>query len=106
MGSPYVQQPGRRTPGPQLPAFCRTRRPTTVAVSVSSLVGLRRLVLLGLLFQLSTLLLVIAGPVPPRPVTSSSHDLPPRCRHDAGEVPPCHTAFRPMNSTTSLPCSL
>ncbi len=51
---------------PQLPAFCRTRRPTTVAVTASSLVGLRGLVLLGLLFQLSTLLLVIAGPVPPR----------------------------------------
>ena len=39
---------------PQLPAFCRTRRPTTT-VYVSSLRGLYRL-----------LLLVIAGPVPPR----------------------------------------
>jgi hypothetical protein len=52
---------------PQLPAFCRTRRPTTVAVTPSSLVGLRGLMVLGLLFQLSTLLLVLAGPVPPRP---------------------------------------
>ena len=76
MGSPYVSSRGggRR---PQLPAFCRTRRPTTVAVSVSSLNALRLLVLLGLLFQLSTLLVVIAGPVPPRPVISSSHDLRP-----------------------------
>lgn len=50
---------------PQLPAFCRTRRPT-VTVSVSSLRGLYRLLLLVLVFQLSTLLLVIAGPVAPR----------------------------------------
>ena len=59
-------------PGPQLPAFCRTSRPTTVMVTASSLACLRGLVLLGLLFQLSTLLLVLAGPVPPRPVTSSN----------------------------------
>ena len=59
-------------PGPQLPAFCRTRRPTTVAVTASSLVALRLLVLLGLLFQLSTLLLVLAGPVPPRPGISAN----------------------------------
>lgn len=58
-------------PSPQLPAFCRTRRPV-IAVTASSLVGLRLLVLLGLLFQLSTLLLVIAGPVPPRPGISSN----------------------------------
>lgn len=72
MGSPHVTSSrggGRR---PQLPAFCRTRRPTTVAVTASSLVGLRGLVLLGLLFQLSTLLLLIAGPVPPRPGISSN----------------------------------
>jgi|694.fasta_scaffold09149_7 hypothetical protein len=57
-------------PGPQLPVFCRTRRPTTVAVTASSLIALRLLVLLGLAFQLSTLLLVLAGPVPPRAVSS------------------------------------
>ena len=34
-------------PGPQLPAFCRSRRPT-VMVTAFSLVGLRGLVLLGL----------------------------------------------------------
>ena len=49
----------------QLPAFCRTRRPTTT-VYVSSLRDIYRLLLLVLVFQLTTLLLVIAGPVPPR----------------------------------------
>ena len=72
---------------PQLPAFCRTRRPTSVAVSVSSLNALRLLVLLGLLFQLSTLLVVIAGPVPPRPVISSSHDFRPDAVSSAAGVP-------------------
>ena len=56
---------GDRGKSPQLPAFCRTRRPTTT-VYVSSLRDLYRLLLLVLAFQLSTLLLVIAGPVPPR----------------------------------------
>ena len=77
MASPHVRSNGAARPRPQLPAFCRSRRPTTVAVSVSSLNALRLLVLLGLLFQLSTLLVVIAGPVPPLPVISSSHDLRP-----------------------------
>jgi len=54
---------GRR---PELPAFCRTRRSGTQQVSVNSLRGLYRLLLLVLALQLSTLLLVIAGPVPPR----------------------------------------
>ena len=49
---------GRRRP--ELPAFCRTRRPTTL-VSVTSLRQVQRLLLFVLLFQLSTLLLVIAG---------------------------------------------
>ena len=53
-------------PSPQLPAFCRTRRPSTVAVTTSSLAAMRLLGLLGLTVQLSTLLLVLAGPVPPR----------------------------------------
>lgn len=47
---------------PALPAFCRTRQ-RSVTVSVNGLSALRLLVLLGLLFQLSTLLLVIAGPL-------------------------------------------
>lgn len=74
-------------PGPQLPAFCRTRRPTTVAVTASSLVALRLLVVLGLLFQLSTLLLVLAGPVPPRPVASTKTVFRSDAGADAGEVP-------------------
>ena len=76
MASPHVRSNGAAGPRPQLPAFCRSRRPV-VTVSVSSLNALRLLVLLGLLFQLSTLLVVIAGPAPPRPVISSSHDLRP-----------------------------
>jgi len=75
-------------PGPQLPAFCRTRRPTTVAVTASSLASLRALVLLGVAFQLSTLLLVLAGPVPPRPVASTNTVFRPDAGTDAGEVPP------------------
>ena len=54
---------GRR---PELPAFCRTRRSGTHQISVNSLLGLYRLLLLVLVLQLSTLLLVIAGPVPPQ----------------------------------------
>jgi hypothetical protein len=75
-------------PCPQLPAFCRTRRPTTVAVTASSLAGLSALVLLGLAFQLSTLLLVLAGPVPLRPEASTNTVSPPDPITDAGEVPP------------------
>jgi hypothetical protein len=72
-------------PSPQLPAFCRTRRPT-VMVTASSLAGLRALVLLGLAFQISTLLLVLAGPVPPRPVSSTNTLSRPDAGTDAGEV--------------------
>ena len=74
-------------PGPQLPAFCRTRRPP-VMVTASSLAGLRGLVLLGLAFQLSTLLLVLAGPVPTRPMVSSNTVFRPDAGTDAGDVPP------------------
>ncbi len=74
-------------PGPQLPAFCRSRRPT-VMVTASSLSCLRGLVLLGLAFQLSTLLLVLAGPVPPRPSTSANTVFRPDAGTNAGEVPP------------------
>ncbi|QNI68515.1 hypothetical protein [Synechococcus sp. BMK-MC-1] len=59
-------------PSPQLPAFCRSRRPSTVAVTASSLAAMRLLGLLGLTLQLSTLLLVLAGPVPPQPPASTS----------------------------------
>jgi hypothetical protein len=48
---------GRR---PELPAFCRTRR-RTVVVEVSRLNSLERRLWLVLLFQLSTLLLVVSN---------------------------------------------
>jgi len=75
MAAPHLVSNGGAGRRPQLPAFCRTRRPTTIAVTVNSLAALRLLVLVlvGLLFQLSTLLLVIAGPVPPRLQALSSH---------------------------------
>ena len=73
-------------PGPQLPAFCRTRRPTLM-VTASSLAGLRALALLGLAFQLTTLLLVLAGPVPPRPIASSTTVFRSDAGASAGEVP-------------------
>ena len=59
-------------PAPQLPAFCRSRRPSTVAVTASSLAAMRLLGLLGLTLQLSTLLLVLAGPVPPRTTSTNT----------------------------------
>jgi hypothetical protein len=66
--------PGRSSMhNPQLPAFCRTRSSRTQLVSVNNLRNLQRLLLLVLLFQLSTLLLVIAGPVPPRPLWPEFH---------------------------------
>ena len=50
--------------GPKLPAFCRTRRPLTTTVRVSSLQQRQWLLWLVLTLQLSTILLVLAGPVP------------------------------------------
>jgi hypothetical protein len=44
----------------QLPAFCRSRSSRTLLVSVSGLRSTQRLLLLVLLFQLSTLLLVLS----------------------------------------------
>ena len=60
----------------QLPAFCRTRSPRSQLVSVNNLRNPQRLLLLLLLFQLTTLLLVLAGPVPPRPQDSTNTALP------------------------------
>ena len=66
--SNHHQSRSRRTtpgsssrPNAQLPAFCRSRGQRTQLVNVSSLRQLQGLLLLVLLFQLSTLLLVIAG---------------------------------------------
>ena len=52
-----------RERSPKLPAFCRTRRPITTTVRVSSLQQLQWLLWLVLTLQLSTILLVLAGPV-------------------------------------------
>jgi len=63
MASPHVRSNGAAGPRPQLPAFCRSRRPV-VMVTASSIANLR--------------LLVIAGPVPPRlsPATVTNHFRP------------------------------
>ncbi|NQW39573.1 MAG: hypothetical protein HQ469_10430 [Cyanobacteria bacterium] len=53
-----------RRPSPQLPAFCRSRRQITTTVRVSSLQQLLWLLWLVLALQLSTILLLLAGPVP------------------------------------------
>ena len=55
---------GERGRGPKLPAFCRTRRPLTTTVRVSSLQQLQWLLWLVLTLQMSTILLVLTGPVP------------------------------------------
>ena len=87
MASPHVRSNGAAGPRPQLPAFCRSRRPV-VMVTATSLACLHGLVLLGLAFQLSTLLLVLAEPVPPRPVTSTNTVFRPDAGSDAGELQP------------------
>ena len=70
----------RRHPTPQLPAFCRSRRPISTAVQVSTLRHLFGLLWLVLAIQLSTLLLILAGPVPapmgPRPATTALQEEP------------------------------
>jgi len=48
-------------PGPQLPAFCRSRRPP-VLVTLANLSSLRLLLLVGLLLQICTLLLMLTRP--------------------------------------------
>ena len=66
-------------PGTHLPGFCRNQRPPVLVKVTSSFgLGCRLLLLLGVLLQISTLLLVIAGPVPPRltPATASNADRP------------------------------
>ena len=52
-----------RERSPKLPAFCRTRRPITTTVRVSSLQQLLWLQWLVLALQLSTILLLLAGPL-------------------------------------------
>jgi hypothetical protein len=57
-------------------------------VTAYSLSCLRGLVLLGLAFQLSTLLLALAGPVPTRPVTSPNTVFRSDAGSDAAELTP------------------
>ena len=81
MSTPIYPNGPRRRPSPgsssmrnvQLPAFCRSRSPRSQLVSVNNLRNLQRLLVLVLLFQLTTLLLVLAGPVPPRPLWPEFH---------------------------------
>ena len=63
----HPQHPGRPPRPicqPQLPAFCRIPRPITTTVRLDDLRQLQWLLWLVLALQLSTVLLVLAGPVP------------------------------------------
>jgi hypothetical protein len=53
-----------RGKSPQLPAFCRTRRRSATTVGLSALQQLQWLLWLLLALQLSTILLLLSGPVP------------------------------------------
>ena len=53
-----------RRPSPQLPAFCRTRQRSATTVGLSALQHLQWLLWLLLALQLSTILLLLSGPVP------------------------------------------
>ena len=66
----------RPTGTPQLPAFCRTRQPISIAMRVSSLRHLQWLLWLVLALQLSTILLVLAGPVPGRMAAATGGSTP------------------------------
>ena len=53
-----------RRPSPQLPAFCRTRQRSATTVGLSALQQLQWLLWLLLALQLSTILLLLSGPMP------------------------------------------
>ena len=53
-----------RRPSPQLPAFCRTRQRSATTVGLRALQQLQWLLWLLLALQLSTILLLLSGPVP------------------------------------------
>jgi hypothetical protein len=57
---------------PQLPPFCRRAHRCHTLVSITSLRQMQRLLWLALIFQLSSVLLITAGPVPqgPKPFES------------------------------------
>jgi hypothetical protein len=84
-----------RRPSPQLPAFCRTRRPITTTVRVTTLQQLLWLLWLVLALQLSTLLLILAGPVPaPVQPVAMALVLPPRGQITAAQLA-ASAAMRP-----------
>ena len=56
---------------PQLPRFCQ-REPRHTLVTITNLRYLHRLIWLLLLFQVTTVLLVLAGPVPPKQLPSQA----------------------------------
>jgi len=111
-----------RRPSPQLPAFCRTRRRITTTVRLNTLQQLLWLLLLVVFLQLSTILLVLAGPVPaplrpmavplvlpPNKPDGGSPSRPlygvaPRGDRVTARRPHPHRplAFAAMNSTTAL----
>ena len=74
---------------PELPAFCRTRRSISTSVQVKSLRQLHWLLWLVLTFQLSTVLLVLAAPVP-HPLAATS-----------GECAAAPVALQPSSSDPS-----
>ena len=55
---------GGRGKSPQLPAFCRTRQRSATTVGLRTLQQLQWLLWLLLALQLSTILLLLSGPVP------------------------------------------
>lgn len=55
----------------QLPRFCQ-REPRHTLVTITNLRYLHRLIWLLLIFQITTVLLVLAGPVPPKPSSSQA----------------------------------
>ncbi len=92
----HPQHPGR-TPRPmaqpQLPAFCRTRRPITTTVRLGDLRQLQWLLWLVLALQLSTVLLVLAGPVPrPLAATTGGFTTAPFASQSSAPVP---SQFKP-----------
>jgi len=64
MPHPHHGTPAFARRQPELPAFCRTRRQRPVTVQPSRLRWLERLLWLVVALQLSTLLLVLSGPIP------------------------------------------
>ncbi len=88
MGASTIRSARGGNRQPQLPAFCRTRRPVVV-VSSASIRSLHALQVLGLLVQLSTLLLVITGtkPSPLAPVSTSTAVCPEAGMDAAGIAP-------------------